>query len=725
MTKEEKNKDLAWQNEDIYTKYRNTDRSTWVLDIADSIAFANGVMWKPADAQALEDANQYPMVDNEVTPCIEQIVGTLTKNPPRWNATGREKSDTTIAANIGDLMEYIWDNSKGNRRLKNSIKDYEITGLMSLMVYIDSFADYGRGEICIRDLDPRKVYIDPNSKEVDSSDAANILIVEYYSKEQAEMLYPDFDFEDAEICYEDDISTSTLHAGENQILDTYDNQYDMRRYRIIDRYKRIKHKIYRVFDPKSNFELTFEKEKYQEYLSKPVAVMAIEGKKLRYLMDAVEVNQAKNLYDATGGSYHFVIDPDTQKQQLIPGKPFSPFAIPNTYTVIQMMTISDFINMGVLEIETPSVNRIQRIISIGRKLYYQTIMPISTYPIKTARLHENRNPYPQGDVKLARPLQEQLNKIDSLIIAYNTNITNVKVFMPKGSYDKEDIKARFGKAGTQVFEYDADEKGAIPIFVQLTQMSNALYNQRQILIGQIQRIIGAYREQEGQMNNAPDTYRATLTLLEHSLERTESKRADIEECLNGIADVVTELIPVVYTERKIIRILKPNNMKKEIAFNDEQKDEFTGATKIVNDLTISKYDVKIVSGSMLPTNKMARSQYFMDLYEKQILRDPTPILRESEIPDVEEIIAKQDQLNQTQQLLAQAQDQIKKLSGQIQSMQRENIHLQKKVEVAGFKSKLNSSASQVSSQVDLTTARLNDLVKNEKNSQKQESNSQN
>ena len=98
------------------------------------------------------------------------------------------------------------------------------------------------------------------------------------------------------------------------------------------------------------------------------------------------------------------------------------------------ITISNkgyFIEQGIIKVDKKPIDRIKRVFSIGGKLYFKDIMPITRYPIVTTMNHSRRNPFPIGDITLIRPLQEQLNKITSKITAYISAITNLMGFLPK------------------------------------------------------------------------------------------------------------------------------------------------------------------------------------------------------------------------------------------------------------------------------------------------------
>ena len=176
------------------------------------------------------------------------------------------------------------------------------------------------------------------------------------------------------------------------------------------------------------------------------------------------------------------------------------------------------------------------------------------------------------------------------------------------------------------------------------------------------------------------------------------------------------MIPHVYTEEKIVRLLKPNHQIKETTFNQESYE--TGAREIINDLSVGMYDIVMISGSMLPTNRWARSEYYTGLFEKGILQDASVILRESEIQDVEDIIEKQDKLNQAMQYIQQLEEQMKQLGGQLQSKQREVISANEKVEVEKTKTKLDRLVNRAERDVMVGGMRISDETKKVKEKNK-------
>lgn len=683
------------ESEKILDNYKQSNRTTWSKEVQVDRGFVASRQWEQEDSDSLEAANQPALCINEVTPARDQVVAALTKNSPRWMAYGREKSDVTIAQHISSLMEYIWQNSDGDEKNSQATEDIIDTGMWAMMAYYDPYADFGNGEIMITDIDPLELYIDPNSKRIDTEDAAHKIIHKRCTEAYIKTNYPDFDITKAQESYYDDIPETSRAANEGQISKvTEDLQH--RKFDIIDRYTKVKVTRYHVKD--RDFESVFTDEQYREYWQEDAIILTSADQEEFFTGE--DAKFWINILNQYGDTIHYEFDPQSPEPKIVPG-----VGHPAVTKQIELTNKGYLIEQGIIKVDQSPIDRIKRVFSIGRQLVYPVdIMQLSLYPIVTTMNHFQRNPFPLGDIRLIRPLQEQLNKISSKITAYISAITNLTAFTPKGSGMKKQLEEQMGKSGMKIFEIDMD-LGGQPVFAQYPPMPAGIFEDRQRIIGQIQRIIGAYPMLDGDSSQAPETYKATLVIQEEGQNRSQYKRKRIERGINNLAKVIMEMIPYAYKKEKVIRLLKPNNLVKEVSFNVQTAD------KIINDLSIGKYDCIMVSGSMLPTNRWARSEYYTGLFEKGILQDASVILRESEIEDVEEIIQKQDKLNQAVQYIAQLEEQIKNLSGDAQTRDRENLHLRQKVEVEKTKTGLKAMESELKSKMDLSKMRLSDANK--------------
>jgi hypothetical protein len=226
----------------------------------------------------------------------------------------------------------------------------------------------------------------------------------------------------------------------------------------------------------------------------------------------------------------------------------------------------------------------------------------------------------------------------------------------------------------------------------------------------IERILGIYALMQGDQGGSPQTYRGTVALDEFGQRRIKSKRDDIEECINQLAKVVVSLIQYVYTDQKVFRLMQPNNRPTEIQINHPLYDEVGNLMGKVNDITIGKYDVIVLSGSTLPSNRWARFEYYMQLYSSGLI-DQIEVLKQTDVADMEGVLERVGQMKQMQQQVQAQAEQIKDLKGDLQTAQRESLHDRKRVEVKEFEKKLAKAEAKIEMAAKLYQTRLSDDLK--------------
>lgn len=700
---------------ELFRQYDGGNFPQWAENSSKDIEFVNNTQWEIPIAQALEANNQPVVVNNEIKPARDQVVGQLTENAPRWIASPREDSDTKLAGYMSDFMSYIWDNSKGNMHFRKYVEDFEDIGLGVFHVYYDPNDDMGKGEIRIVRIDPQKWRCDPKATWRNAQDADNQFLTDVLSEDKIKLLYPEFDFNGA-VETVGDGKRYNNGANPDGMVFNPSSISDTKYYQIIDRYQRVKVPMFWVYDPNSNFEKVMDRREYIKFSKQPALILVKRGQE-KVISDPQEVQQIVQLvnqlgsdtfYQLTDGSYQPGTEDIAKPMDNGQGQIVGP--VKGSTIMVKPVSMLDLLNDGSIKWQTVQTDRIKRTLVIGEKLYKEVLMPISNYPFAVAMLHHTDCPYPYGDARITRSIQEQINKINSIIIAYNINISSIRAFIQKDSFDKKDLDERWGKVGTQFFEYDA-EAGAPPIVVQLTQMSNSFFAQLDRHRALIQRIYGAYDFQEGQMTSAPYTASGTMQIDEAGMRRSKSKLQILEEALNDLGSTVAEMIPYVYTERKLIHILLPNNSKsKQILFNDEQPDG--EVTRIINDLTANRYDIKMISSSTLPTNRAAKFNAYLQLWREKAISNPEPLLRLTDLPNIDEIIETENMIKRAEQQIQQMAETIKELKGDNQTLQRETMYANQQVETEKFKTKLNTYATQAKASVELGKLRVNDKINN-------------
>ena len=685
-------------------------RATWATQAMEDDEFRNNQQWKKSHKDILAKRSQSPIVDNIIYPAVEQAKALLTANKPKFQSTGRDDSDGKVGRLFSDIMAYIWDVSNGNVELKQVVDDYYVKGMGVMQTYVDGLSDFGRGDVKVKSIDPLDLYLDPNAKDTFARDSACMIVAKRITGEQIKTMYP-FVVDQIENMSTSSSNTrypSTSRDGseDQQVGPSEDDDGYYKHYEIIDRYEKIKLPYFHVLDSITGQENIMNEEGFISFSEEPAVIMeTAEGQ--QFVTDNTAVIDLLKVYESTGGVYHMMQNPQTGQAQMMPGEEHEG-SIPGTTTRLTIVTNAEMIEEGVIVLNRVMVDRIQRILSIGGVLIDNSIMDIDEYPIVPLMNRHNRNPYPMSDVRFVKPIQEYINKLTSLIIAHASSSTNTKLLIPRGSMDRKQLEEEWSRAGTGVIEYDP-ELGQ-PIVAGPIPLPNELYKNKEDAKSSIYQILGIHPLSQGDPSAAPQTYKGTVAIDEYAQRRIKSKLDDIDEMLNQIAKVVIQFIQQTYTDEKIIRLMKPDGRTTQATLNKPVYDDFTGEiVGRVNDVTIGKYDLIVVSGSTMPSNRWARFDYYMQLYQAGII-DQVEVLEQTEVADTEGVLERVSVISQQQQTINALQEELKRIKGDLQTSERESVHDKKRVEIEKFKRQLGRASDKTAKAVELFEARLNDQL---------------
>jgi len=698
----------------------SSSRELWAVKYQEAVEFRAGAQWSNEEKDVLESRGQAPIVVNRIHPIVETAKSLLTYNSPQFRSTAREDSDRDTAKVFSDLFAWIWETSIGNEELKRVIDDYYVGGMGVFNVYQDPQADMGKGEVFIKSINPLDVYIDPNAKDIYARDAAHIMVAKHLTDEQAMQLYPDFMdiIEDASSHQADneDYPTTDLAATEGQIFKgDDDNRYHTKR-KFIERYTKELHSYWNVFEPFNNEEFLMTAEEYERYGDKYyVVVRKITGEEV-IVSDPELVEEMFRTIEAYGAMFHFELpEPEIDEQgNIIPADPVKvpgmedEDGIPGSTTTLVPTTVLELVMMGKITANEIEKCCVALTVSVGDNLLYQRVLPTDEYPIVPLMNIHHRNPFPESDVRLFRPLQEYINKIRSLIIAHASTSTNVKLLIPRGSADIRMIEEEWGRAGTSVIEFDA-ELGA-PIVAGPVPLPNELYKNEADAKYDLEYGFGIFELMQGSSANAPSTYRGTLVVDEFGQRRIKSRRDDMENFLNQVAKVAIPLMQQLYTEEKVIRLVQPNGTEKEERFNF-YKEMDNGEVNKWHDLGVGNYDIRVVSGSTLPTNRMALLATYQEMYQAGLI-DQVEVLKKSELVDVEGVLERSGQMKQMQQQMQAMEQELKQVRGDLQTATREELHAKKRLEVEKFSSGLDKVKNRAEAATTMYQTRLADVEQN-------------
>ena len=696
--KSSNNKSLVEKTQNLFTDYSN-NREKWAVQAQEDREFRLGQQWTKEQARTLKERGQAPIVVNRLHPAVEMAKALLTANRPQFRVSPREGSDNKLAQLINALLAYMWEISDGVTALRNVVDDYYVSGMGVMMVYQDPMRDNSKGDVVIKDIDPLDVYIDPNSRDRFCDYAENIIISRMFTKDQAKKLYPMYETKiknatsdrssdrpstgrehDGKAIFPEDVETMTDSAlGKS---DEYVRGYERYYKEMVSRYR-----VHETFTGK---EYVHDDEEYQAYINKPAWI--IEGRPI------VREDVASQTMQALQESYAQMLQ---QAQQQ--GVPEDQLPEPPN---IEQTTISQFIEEGLIKVVEIQTCRVCQVVVMGDQLLYKRVLPVDKYPVVPFMNIHTRTPYPVSDVRMCKDMQEYINKTRSLIIAHATTSTNVKILVPAGSVDMAEFEQKWSQPGVAI-EVDFDQGAPQP--VQPLPLPNELYQNEQTAKSDIDHQLGLYELMMGNSQAAPHTYKATVSIDDFGQRKIKSKLMDIEAGLSRVCQVAIPLMQQLYQEEKVIRLVQPNNTTSEFLINKRFYDDYTDSIQKYNDVGLGTYDVVVVTGSTLPTNRYAQLELYMDAYKNGII-DKMEVLKKTEIFDVEGVLKRTDTIEQLTAQLEQANEMIKKLQGDMQSRDRENVNLKQRVEVEKFKADLDKVSNRAQAAGTIYEKRLDDAT---------------
>jgi len=376
---------------------------------------------------------------------------------------------------------------------------------------------------------------------------------------------------------------------------------------------------------------------------------------------------------------------------------------------VQQEQVILLMEAGLIEIVEVKQTRIKITATAGEILLYETILNTDIYPIVPVPNIWTGTPYPKSDISKIKDSQRLLNKLFSLTLSHAQASAGLKLLVPEGSVDDLGQLEQDWANPNAVIAYNP-EFGA-PHFPAPQSLSNEFYN----LISRIEHYIdlslGIPELMQGFNEGAPETVRGTAMLAEMGETRGKSKLRDIEGSLNRLGKSIYNLAKNHYTYEKTFRIVQPNNDITEFTVNmyDNKQQEINA---IVNDITIGHYDVRIISGSTLPSNRVAEYNMYLEAFKMNLV-DDVEVLKKTEIFDKEGVLKRKGQMAQLQSYVKQLEEQIKKLSGDLQTSERETVNSRKRVETEKFKTKLHEITNDTKFKNKVQVDNLKRIVDNE------------
>ena len=630
-------------------------RKDWETFAREDIDFYLGNHFSPEEADTLQERNQSSMPMDRLYSAIEQFKAIITSKPPKFSAVGREDSDNKMANVWKTLLEYIWDISDGDETFKQAVHDYAVTGLGYFYAYVDKEADYGRGEVKFTHVNPFRVAVDPNSRHRYFDDAAGISVSTILTKFQLLDLYP-------ELSQPVEGKEKTLI----ELIETMDNDED--------------------YPDSTN--------KYTAQSFTPDVVKDYDTSQ------QVDKYRLIEFYSKVKVPYYRVVNTQTGQTQVLTSE--------GLQSMLSQKEMVQAYEQGFVDFVEVKQTRIKLTAVLGQIILHERILDTDTYPIIPVPNIWTNTPYPMSDVRKNKEFQRFLNKTVSLITSHAQASSGLKLLIPQGSVqDIEELERDWANPNATI-EYDPSF--GEPHFPSPQPLASSIMQLPQLIEKYIDLNMGIFEMMQGNTEVAPRTSSATMMMEDFGQRRSKSKVRDIEGSLKRLGRVIYNLSKTHYNFEKKIRIVQPNNDLNEYTINKRLYDDKTMTLQAIeNDISSGTFDVRIIGNSTMPSNKWGEWQIYMEAYQAGLI-DRTEALKKTEIFDKEGVLSRTDEVQKLQGMVQQLQEQMKKVSGDLQTAERESVSSRKRTEVEKFKGRMKEIELETKAANKLSVGRLKDTV---------------
>ena len=656
--------------QDLFRKWSDS-RVDWEKKARSDIDFYLGNHWTSDETQALSEMNQSDVVVDRLYSAIEQFKAIITSAPPSFRAYPREDSDSKMANVWNGILEYIWDISDGNEVFKQVVHDYAITGLGFFHAFLDPEADYGRGEVKVGYIDPFRVYVSPDTRHRYFDDCSGMIMSTILNKEQLLMLYPQLSQPMDEESNEPMINF--LDKGlqwKDEDYPSSDNNTDVSGAitpdMIKDSYAKLDEDQFRVLHHYSKIKVPYAR--ILDKRQKPPKEQIVEWEQMEQMQD--------------NGAFAAAV------------------------------------NVGDIEFVDVMQTRVKETCTVGQLVLYERVLNTEMYPIVPVPNIWTNTPYPMSDVRKGKTMQRFINKMHSLLTAHAQSSAGLKLLIPQGSVtDIEQLERDWANPNATI-EYDASF--GEPHFPSPQPISSSIMSLPQQVERYIDLNMGIYEMQQGNPAEAPRTASATMQMEDFGQRRSKSKLRDIEGSLKRLGKVVYSMAKKHYNFTKTFNLVNPNHDITEYTVNKKMYDDKSGAImETLNEIQYGEYDIRIVGNSTMPSNKWAEWQIYLEAFQLGLI-DRQEALKKTEVFDKEGVLQRLDQIAQMEQMIEQQNQQIKDLSGDLQTARRESVSARQRTEVEKFKTTLKGKEAKQGARAEVALSKMEQAVIRKKEIAKKE-----
>tara|TARA_R100001377_G_scaffold16197_1_gene8240 strand:- start:5025 stop:7055 length:2031 start_codon:yes stop_codon:yes gene_type:complete len=360
-----------------------------------------------------------------------------------------------------------------------------------------------------------------------------------------------------------------------------------------------------------------------------------------------------------------------------------------------------------VEEEKIFITRVRESFVIGDAMIYDIVLPLEDYPIVPACNEHNGNPYPAGDVRHAKTPQRMLNRTEALLISHATSTASFKLIYEDGAIDPEELEKWFVPNAIIRANPSALREGKIKE-LSPPAISSQLYIEKQRYETDIETVFGAYKFQQGNPSGAVGTFGEAKILDESSSRKQNWKILPTYDMLTHVGRIISKYIPYVYDKERILRVINPLGIEKELKINVPVINDYSLAIERMYDVTTAEVDIRVVIGSTRSKSPTADLAKDIQLLQAGIYDRTQVIMGLQGDVDKAALIGRMSEIEKLRAQNQQLSKQLQSMTGDLQTRERELFH-----------TKMRAEVSEATKPVQQAVSNLRATAKNEERKQKE------
>ena len=709
MAKQSKtNKKKAYDMITLYQSLKNSHWEKWREWHQECYDFYLNDQIDADTKDELRSAGMPDFIINMIIPAVELMKYFLTANNPRWQAVGREGSDSEIASVFGAISQYIWHISSGKSGLGLGIVDVVVKSKLYWHVIVDPDADQGQGEVMITTEDPFNVLESPDGMDIFGRDSGAKMIhkvatrqalmdklpkyadkIKRASSGPSMEAYSERDYDDSPTIQYEDITTGydTETGAVSDMLDYF------------EKYRKVRVPYVRLVTsiPPSMEDIQQINQYVEMEIKELTESLSVELKELEVKL-AEAVKSGDMIPERA--EYEFNRAQKEMERMIEERKVFLYSKARDESTKVEVHNIrkeeyeaikdteqiKEFIVSATEYFET----RIERSCAVGNQLLYEYILPdpICEYPLFSIPAIYTGTAYPMSFIIPAIGKQKEINRAHQIMI-HNANLgSNLRALIQEGQVDDDLWDKYMSSPGARLYWRNLGD-GTKPEFILPLPLSNAFYEVVNKGQSDFEYLVGMRGASMGEIQEQAETYRGMLANDEFSTRRLRGWVINIfEPGMELLGQIVSQFAQATYSIHKVFRIVQPNadtgetqSMDAEInipLYNDlgEQIGRF-------NDLQAARYDVVYIAGSTMPVNRWALLEEYFRWFQAGLI-DDIEFIQHTDIQDKEGVVKRNSLYAKLKNEIESMREMIKNKDGDIETLSRQVLQLSIRAKEAGL-----------------------------------------